>query len=88
MTPSCIFFWRLLSFLVFIFAFIDFLGPRDSITGGGLLIQGGGYIHRYVCVYNVYIGLQFTEKMMEGKVKLLSGGWRMRVSLAKAVSMG
>ena len=41
------------SFLVFyLFAFIDFRGPRDFINKRGLLIQGGDYCNNYTYDYN------------------------------------
>ena len=41
--------------LVFVFAFINFRGPRDFINRRGLLIQGGDYIYIYIYIYNMYI---------------------------------
>ena len=53
----------------FMFAFINFLGPRDFINGGGLLIQGGDYIYIYVRIY-IYIyklikaNIKYQEQLM------------------------
>lgn len=34
---------------------------------------------------DILSGLQFTEKMMEGSIEHLSGGWRMRLAIAQAL---
>jgi ATPase subunit of ABC transporter with duplicated ATPase domains len=46
------------------------------------------FVYRYMCVYRasaILTGLQFTEEMKLKPTKDFSGGWRMRISLARAL---
>jgi ATP-binding cassette subfamily F protein 1 len=57
----------------------------DRLATVGAELEASGAEGAEAQVRQILVGLQFTEKMMDGSVKLLSGGWRMRVSLAKAL---